>query len=318
MAQQNTAAGEETSSRSMCYGRTTGVYTAAAEAFYVSILQSAKSLKPGAISDQFLRHFLTAADTFCSTASQSLATVLKEFSMQREVREAQEPVLARLVRNRCFERLDALLIDYAQLLIAMGLDIRSAHAQLAESRVRDDLGALLGLKGAGVPVPAEGGKRMSPLKAKESAAMRVLDFLVALDGSPREVLDYVSSKAFTGDPDFAQQSGFVLNITESLREQRDEVVGLVENFEIIKQKKWDEQRAAEFALIREAARNSLMKTADRRTGFGSLAIGLFCGLLDWGAFALGVNNQYVIIAAIVVGAVGIFFLYRGIMQLVRI
>jgi hypothetical protein len=304
----------------MCYGTIAGDYVPAADAFLNSCLNSLKSQKPGSITDQGLRQFFLAAESLAQKCSQSMAALLHEHSNQREIRETSEPVLVRLVRNRCFEGADNLLIEFARMFLALGIDLRSIHGQLGDSRLRDEVAIMAGLKGGSDESAAEiaMAKRMGSQKARDHAAMRLLDYMNALENLPREILDYGSTKVFGGEPDYSLQTGYLMNITDALRDKSAEALSLVENLDAIKQRRWDEQRAADLFAIKEAARASLLKSEDRRTGFGSLAIGIVCGLLDWGVFAIGINNQYVIISAIVVGAVGIFFLYRGLMQLVRI
>jgi hypothetical protein len=318
MSEPNPASGEKMS-RQTCYGSIVGSYIPAADSLFSSFLQSIRSQKTGSINDQALRQFLISADAFSHKCSEAMATLLHESSNQREIRETSETVLLRLVRNRCFEGLDTILAEYARLLMILGLDLRQVHGQIGDSRVRDEIAPFAGVKGASAEVSDEiAGRRIGPHKARDLAAIRISDYFNALENLPRELLDYGATKLLGGESDYDQQMGFLFNISDALKEKHDEVSAIVENFDAVKQKRWDEQRATDLAAIKEAARNSLMKSADRRTGFGSLAIGIICGLLDWGAFASGTTNLYVVISAIGVGAIGIFFLYRGIMQLVRI
>jgi len=114
-----------------------GIITAEADKFLQAVLSGARTIDAKNIPDDFLVRFAQFADGFTVACCDKFASFLKEASIHAEVRGTSEPVLARLVRNRCFESMDVLLSDYVELLRTAKIDISSAARQLANSRVRD-------------------------------------------------------------------------------------------------------------------------------------------------------------------------------------
>lgn len=262
------------------------------------------------ITEELLTNFLQNADAFASQCCEKLASMLRQSSSQPEVRETTEPVLSRLVRNRCFESLDLILLDYVRLLQQFGVDLKLKAGQLADSRLREAAKEI-------TPANPAAGPKILTQEGKARALVRMRDYLRGVDQLPQELLDYGAIKLFGGDVDYVLQKRYQQNIKEGIQERLGACLGVLESFDVLKQKMWEEQRAAETAAITAAAMASVQGSVKRKGGFGSLIIGLACTGPVWFISTTGAKSPYLVGAAVLSGIVAIVFLYLGICRLAK-
>ena len=312
-AQENVVQQTDKITPQIAFGSMAGIMTSESDKFLQAFLSGARTLDAKNIQDDFLTRFVQHADNFTVSCCERFAAFLKEFSMQGDVRATSEAVLSRLVRNRCFEAMDVLLSDYLDLLKRANINISQPVGQLAESRVRD----CFSLPGAADSSQDEQRKLLAPQAARAAALVKILDYFAAFGPLAREFLDYGASKLFGGDVDFTLQERFLRTITDAVQEKLRNAVGTLEGLDLVKQRKWDQQRAAESATIRAVAMMAGQSQVKRKSGMSSIVIAVFCLPPIWLVFQLGAVNRYTIGAAIVFGLVAILFFFRGIIHLTK-
>ncbi|MBI4661813.1 MAG: hypothetical protein HY735_23580 [Verrucomicrobia bacterium] len=292
-----------------------GIITSECEKFLQAFLSSARTLDGKTFPDDFMLRFVQYADSFTVGCCDRFSAFLREASITAEIRGTSEGVLSRLVRNRCFEATDVLLADYVDLLKQGGINVGQLVPQLSDSRVRDLVSQSSQVSAA---VNGEGRKNLSvPQVARGLALLKILDFFTAFNSLIHEFLDYGGSKLFGGDVDFMMQERFLSTIRDSIHEKLTNAIAIVEGFELVKQRKWEHQRAAESATIKAVTMMASQAQVKRKSGISSLVIAVVCGAPIWFLFNLGIMNRYVIglIAALSLAAV--FFLFRGIIHLTK-
>lgn len=280
---------------------------------YFQVTISAEAGK-SSVSDEFLTKFAADADRFASSYCKDLAAMLRENSTQADVRETTEPILTRLIRNRCFETLDSIAIGFLSFAQQSGVDLKSVMGQLSDSRIRDSV--MTGPNGQ-MMVSEELVPKATSANPKVEALFHVVHFIEALGELPQTLLDYGATKLLGSAAEFSTEIGYVMNIKDAIDEKRRLCLTLLESFEAVKQKKWEDQRAADTAAIKGAALNSLMSTGKRKSGFGWLFVGLLFSSWVWIASQLSITHIYIIISAVVSGILGIVFLYMGISNLIK-
>jgi len=268
-----------------------GIITSEADKFLQATLGSARAVDAKNVPDDFLLRFAQYADAFTVSCCDRFAGFLKEMSIHGEVRGTSEAVLAKLVRNRCFESLDGLLSEYLDLLRTAKIDISSVVRQLVDSRVRD----LFSMPGAALGAGGEGEQRklLLPQAARAAALVKILDYLNAFPGLVQEFLDYGTSKLFGGDVDFSMQERFLRTVLDGAHEKMMSLTVLLEGLEQVKQRKWEQQRATESATIKAVAMMAGQSQVKRKTGVSSLVICGVCLAPIWPLFQLGLVNRYV-------------------------
>lgn len=294
------------------FGAIAGITVSTTEKF----LQGFQNTVGGAqvsITEELLTNFLQNADAFASQCCEKLASMLRQSSSQPEVRETTEPVLSRLVRNRCFESLDLILLDYVRLLQQFGVDLKQKASQLADSRLREAAKEVTPSN----PAAGTAGPKILTQEGKARALVRMRDYLRGVDQLPQELLDYGAIKLFGGDVDYVLQKRYQQNIKEGIQERLGACLGVLASFDVLKQKMWEEQRAAETAAITAAAMVSVQSNVKRKGGFGSLIIGIACTGPAWFISATGARSPSLIAAAVLSGIVAIVFLYLGICRLAK-
>lgn len=299
----------------MGYGSMAGIITTETDKLLQSLLGSARTVDGKNVPDDFLLRFAQFADGFTVACCDRFASFLKEASTHGEVRATSEAVLARLVRNRCFENMDVLLSDYLDLLRTAKIDITAVVRQLANSRVRDVFSAL----GADLGVPGENEQRklLLPQAARAAALVKILDYLGAFPSLVQEFLDYGASKLFGGDVDFSMQERFLRTIQDGVHEKMITTTSLLGAMELVKQRKWERQRAAESATIKAVAMMASQSHVKRKTGMSSLVFCVVCLAPIWPLFQLGITNRYIIGLAVLLCLGAIIFLFRGIIHLTK-
>lgn len=299
----------------IAFGSMAGIITSETEKFLQAFLSNARATKPDAVPDDFFLRFPPSADSFTVACCDRLAGYLCEASIHGEVRGTSEAVLSRLTRNRCFEALDVMLAEYLDFLKQAGIDASQAVKQLSESRVRDlSVTAGQAVESGGEP---EKKKLQGPQIARGLALIKIQVYFGALKSLPHEFLDYGSSKLFGGDVDFTMQQRFLRTIADSIHEKLNNVTAVVEGFELVKQRKWEHQRASESATIKAVAMMASQIQTKRKTGLSSLVIAAICAAPIWFLFNLGVLNRYVIGLVVAFGIAALVFLFRGIIHLTK-
>ena len=299
----------------IAFGSMAGILTSESEKFLQTFLNSARAAKPNSIPDDLLLRFLPSADSFTVSCCDRLSSFLREVSIQGEVRGTSESVLARLARNRCFEAMDTMLAEYLDSLKQAGLDVTQTVKLLADSRVRD-----LSVTSGQADDPGgqqEKRKLQGSQNARALALIKIHDYFGALGSLPHDFLDYGSSKLFGGDVDFTMQQRFLRTIADSMHEKLSNAKALVEGFEAVKQRKWEQQRAVETATIKAVAMIATQSQTKRKTGFSSLVIAACCAAPIWFLLNLGMMNRYLIGLAAGFGIAALVFLFRGIFHLTK-
>ena len=321
MSDSATAASEKGAPQServtpqIAFGSIAGILTAESEKFLQTFLNSARTAKPDSIPDDLLLRFLPSADSFTVSCCDRLSGFLREVSTQGEVRGTTESVLARLARNRCFEAMDMMLAEYLDLLKQAGFDVTQTVKVLADSRVRD-----LSVTSGQMEIPGgeqEKRKLQGAHSARALALLKIHDYFGAVGSLPHDFLDYGASKLFGGDVDFTMQQRFLRTIADSMHEKLSNAKALVESFDAVKQRKWEQQRAVETATIKAVAMIASQTQTKRKTGFSSLVIAAFCAAPIWFLFNLGAANRYLIGLAAAFGIAALVFLFRGIIHLTK-
>ncbi|MBM3831720.1 MAG: hypothetical protein FJ403_00290 [Verrucomicrobia bacterium] len=252
----------------MGYGSMAGIIIAASERFLgwfqMSIQSSVAKGASASLPDDFLSQFLVEADAFATSCCRELATMLRETSTQAELRETSEPVLAKLIRNRCLDALDSILVGYVEVLMELRINLGGVQERLGDSRVRDALAHP-------APVNLDQGEQRtaSARRGRTGAVLKILEYIDAFDSLPRELLDYGGVKLFGAEADFNMQKDFVLSIQDGIQPKYQAALGSLEGFEEIKKKRWEDQRSAESAVVKEAAMNALMAGQTKRSSLGS-------------------------------------------------
>ncbi len=280
---------------------------------FLTVAHTSLSAAGTTINEELLVGFLVNADVFASQCSEKLAALLRQNSSQPEVRETTEPVLGRLVRNRCFENLDLILIDYLAVLQQGGIDLSQRAGQLGDSRVRDTARQMM----APGPAPAKDTLKILNAEKKGAALVKIRDYLNALEQLSHELLDYGAIKLFGGDVDFVLQKRYLQNIKEGIDEKYNLCMATVESFDVLKQKMWEDQRAAETAAITAAAMAGATSNVKRKGGAGALFIGLACIAPIGIIFTLGVKEPYAIGGAVLSGVLAIIFVFIGINRMTK-
>ena len=301
------------------YGKICGTFISTCDKFLGRLQTSIEALGPAgsppSLTDEFLTQFLVESDSFSSACCRELATMIRASSTQPEVRDTSEPVLAKLIRNRCFDRIDSVLLNYLNLLERLNINLSPVRPRLGDSKIRD----ILSLPASGSQ-PSSGGageKLAVGAKGKSAAILKVLEYLEELDKLPHDLLDYGALKLFPAEADFRLESEFVLKAQDGIQVTYQGVLSALDRFEEVKRKRWEDQRTAETAHVKEAAMNSLLNTNATKTGYGSLVVGGVCAVLVWVAFSSGIVHKYVMIGEGVVALTGVIFFFRGIASLTK-
>lgn len=314
-AQEGAASSAEKITPQVGYGSMAGIITSETDKLLQTFLGSARTINDKNVPDDFLLRFAQSADSFTVACCDRFAGFLKESSLHSEVRGTSEAVLSRLIRNRCFEGTDMILSDYLELLRSANIDLSIAVRQLSDSRVRD----LFSQPGANLGSAGEGEQRrlLAPQAARASALIKILAYLGSFASMAREFLDYGASKLFGGDLDFSMQERFLQTIADSIHEKASSAMAILEGLELVKQRKWEQQRAAESATIKAVAMMANQSQIKRKSGVSSLVISGVCLAPIWLLFQLGFMNRYIIGLAAALGLTSIIFLFRGIMNLTK-
>jgi hypothetical protein len=294
------------------FGAISGITLSTCDKF-LQAFQSSMTGSPPSITNDFLAGFLLSADSFSSQCCEKFAAMLRQSSTQPEVRETTEPILTRLIRNRCFEALDSTLLDYTRIVEQSGISLKPKLGQLADSRLRDAARDTAGLMGG----PDGPQKTLLPQEGKAAALVKILEYLRGLDNLPHELLDYGAIKLFGGDVDYLQQNGFLQNMRDGIHERLNACISTVESLDLVKQKLWEEQRAAETAAIKAAVMSSVQSSSTKKGALGAFAFGVLCTGPVWFAATTGAHNTYVVGGAVVSGVAAIVFVFVGIARLTR-
>lgn len=138
-----------------------------------------------------------------------------------------------------------------------------------------------------------------------------------IEDACQQLLDYGAAKLFGADADFEEQKRHQESIQDALRSKIGAAVALLEGFEEIKRKLWEEQRAAETATIKAVALSAFQKTTKRKSGAAWLVAGLVCLVPVGFAASFRLTNPYVIGTTTLIAGVGIVLIFRGLIKLMR-
>ena len=100
--QEVSAPEESKSTPQLVCGSFAGILISESERFLDSAVGFLRT-RADSSANQDLIPFLALADSFSVACCTRIAAELKENSTQAEVRDTAEPVMARLIRNRCFD-----------------------------------------------------------------------------------------------------------------------------------------------------------------------------------------------------------------------
>jgi hypothetical protein len=299
------------------YGTMAGIITSALEKFLgwfqVSMKMIMQSGAAPSLSHEFQTQFLAEADNFSSLCCREFATMIKNSSSQPEVRDTSEPVLARLIRNRCFEALDTSLLEYVEILERSHINLGQIREKLGDSKVRDSL-ARKASNNQGTS-DADGASLVQ--KRKMTAVLKILEYLEQFEKLAEELLDYGAHKLFGAEADFSMQKSFLFSIQDNIQAKYQGAMTALEGFEEVKRKRWEDQRTAETAAVKEAALTSMLYASNKKSSLGYMIAGGVCALLVWVASSSGITHPYVLIATGLVAVVGVFFFFKGIANLTK-
>jgi hypothetical protein len=233
-------------------------------------------------TEECFTRFLLAADAFSSQCSVAFATIVCRSSDRLEIRESKEALVARLVRVRCFEPLDSVLVDYVRILEQLGTNLGKLATQLSESRIRDSLNdgeyarARRGWKARG--------KTFLVQDLKASALLKMLEYLKRTEFLAQELLDYGALKLFGGEVDFVAQKTCLKFTKERIQDKLKEAVAIVKGLGLVKRRIWEEEHEAETAAI-EAVEAAVLSSAQKHVRkkwlMSSLLCVAVCGLPVW-------------------------------------
>lgn len=251
-------------------------------------------------------NFLATADRFNYNVSHKLTLILLEHSLEPDVRSAPEATLIRLIRNRCFESLDRILETYTGYLSQLNIDLRGVLNALTESRLRDAL--------TGIEMPSgEAVKRYKlPTASREAALLLILEFLKGLQSVPDSLVDYAARRMGTSELDQDEQTRILSTIRTAIEEPFANALGFIENMDIIKRKRWEEQYAAENAIIQAVATASTINMAKRKSSAGSLFMTLIFLVPLWLISETGTIDLYAGVSGSISALMAIIFFYRAI------
>ena len=286
-------------------GTLAGILISESERFLDGVVSFLR-LRADSAANQDLVAFLTQADSFCSTCCLRIAAELKESSALADIRETSEPVLARLVRNRCFDTLDSTLGSYVDALRSLNVEVKSVVNQLSDSKVKD----LLAGGASSASAASEGVRRLAQLN-KGTALLCIWDYLRLLTTLPAEVMDYGSAKTFGPDADYQMQKGYIQNVLDSLQPKMAVALNTIEGFEAVREKKWAQSRAEEDAAIKGVAFAATRQISRRKSSTSSLLIGIVCLAPLIAVATLGLDSPQMLVGGIVVALVGVIFLFRA-------
>lgn len=258
---------------------------------------------------EVLVSFLTLADRFSNDCCERCAAMLREMSSKLDVRETSEGMLTRLIRNRCFETLDTVLEGYIAFLAQMNLDLTQTLSTLTDSRLRD----LARQYGSNWVMQT---RYKLPTAAKAAALLKILEYLQALDQLPYDLFDYGTSK-LSSEADFDLPHSYLTTIRAALHEKMSAAVGLIEGMEMVRQRKWDQQRAAEDATLYAITSIASFKKEKAKGGAGALLLGALCSAPIWWISTLKEQNLYTGLGAAVSAILAMFFFYRSIIIFIK-
>jgi len=297
------------------YAPIVGIIVSEMERFLEQFVNFAKMEAPASVSDEFLKKFLVAADAFSAKCSVKLANLLRESSTQTDIRGTPERVLMGLVRNRCFAGPDATLIAFVGQLKQMNLNLEQSISALSDSEVRTAAAVPKG--GAAPGAATESAGPASAREAKLAALFSMVEYFRHVEDACLQLLDYGAAKLYGADADFEEQERHEQNIQDVARTKIGAALALLEGFEEIKRKIWEEQRAAESATIKAVALSALQKTTKRKSGTVWMVAGLVCLAPVGFAASFQLTNPYVIGTTILLAVVGIGLILRGLTNLFR-
>ena len=297
------------------YAPIVGIIVSEMERFLEQFVNFAKMEAPASVSDEFLRKFLVSADAFSAKCSVRLASLLRESSTQSDIRGTPERVLMGLVRNRCFAGPDASLIAFVGQLKQMNLNLEQSISALSDSEVRT--AASVPKSSATSGAATESGGPASAREAKMAALFSMVEYFRQVEDSGLQLLDYGAAKLYGADADFEEQKRHERNIQDVARTKIGATLVLLEGFEEIKRKIWEDQRAAETATIKAVALSALQKTTKRKSGTAWLVAGLACLAPVGIAASFQLTNPYVIGTTVLVAVVGVGLILRGLTNLFR-
>lgn len=291
------------------YGTMSGIVTSSIDRFLISFQSSMKGVNE-AVSPDALVGFLTSADRFANDCSQRFASMLRELTNKADVRDTSEAVLMRLVRNRCFETLDSVLEEYIAFLAQLSCDLKQPLANLSDSRLRD-----LADQNAGGWVVQRRFKL--PTAAKAAALLKILDYLKCLEQLPDDLLDYGASKLFGAEPEMDLQRSFSASIRAGIEERLMASMRMIDELDVVRQRKWEQQRAAEDAAINAVATMASFRREKAKGGVGALLLGLLCTGPIWWVSMVDAPNLYLGSIAALSGVAALFFFYRSLVLLTK-
>jgi hypothetical protein len=301
----------------MGYGTMAGLVTSAFEKFLgwfqVSIKMSVQSGAAPSLSHEFQTQFLAEADNFSSLCCREFAAMIKSSSSQPEVRDTSEPVLARLIRNRCFEAVDTTLLEYIEILERSHINLGAVKDKLGDSKIRDSLSR----KPSSSPDAGDTDGSSLGQRRKTTAVLKILEYLEQFERLAEELLDYGALKLFGAEADFGMQKSFLMSVQDNIQGKYQGAMTALESFEEVKKKRWEDQRAAETAAVKEAALTSMMYAKTKKSSLGYLISGGVCALLVWLASTSGITHPYLLIGTGLVAVVGVFFFFKGVANLTK-
>lgn len=290
------------------FGSLAGAVVGAMESFFRSFRFAVKGIDQ-AVTPEILLNLLVVADQFSNDASDRLSGVIREHSPDSGLRDSSDGTLARLVRARCFETLDTLLIQYVDTLSAMEIDLKPMLNRLGKSVVREYVEDLCaGTASKRFRLPGSG---------KAVALVGFSNYLQELARLPHSLLDYGGAKLFSANVDVEMQGRYLRTIEASVHESLQATVGLIEGLEMVKTKRWEQESARESATIGAVAAIASMKQDTQKTSWGYLLAGLALSApLGW-VVATQSTHPYVLGGAVSAACVSAFLVYKSFVSFIR-
>ena len=281
---------------------------------FLESFRTTTPMAPSSFTQEFFVHFLFTADAFANDCSAECAKLICRASVRSDLRAGKESLVARLVRSRCFEYLDAALIDYVKALDHLGYRPQALLPKLTGPRIRE-------LLKEGGPESSTGrvegvGKRAAPQLLKTAALMQIAEYLQRLRSLLPQLLDYGAAKLFSGELDLVEHRKSLQTVHEKVLKQIEEARAFVEGIGLVRQKRLEEVQASDNSAMDWALVVATEEHANNEGGAKWIMIGL--GFLVPPAILMRDAGHSVALTAIVVfsGLAGISLGLFGLSKLV--
>jgi hypothetical protein len=261
------------------------------------------------ISPEFLVNFIEIADRFSHSTSQNVAWILLQHSKVDEVRRMSEGALIGLIRGRCFESLDSILLNNLNLLAQQKVDIRGLVKSLSDSRLRT---AFADVKLGAHPSPIS-----LPTKIRESSLVQIVEYLRRTDMLVEMLIEYALTRLDTAAVTEWIQTSFSKSVCSAVHEPLIKATGAIEGLSIMKRRAWEKDYTSESRILNEITQSAAYPAHKRHSVMETFMLGLLFAVPAWLIVQTGTTSLRAGLVAGILAIGALVCLLRAVLKIIK-